>query len=314
MKAISVLTVIAAVICLAVTSVLLSRTPPEDAGATRPPILAIAHVALRVSNAEAAGNFFGRVLGFDELPAEETAQGRMKYAYFKVNDNQYIEVSPTLSSPTEDRLIDIAFRTTNARQLRRYMASHGVPVPDAVRKDSEGDLSFHVKDPAGHTVEFIQYLPGSVESRNSGKFLSPNRASREIIHAGETVDDEAVVNRFYHGILGYREMWHGGMTDNRTDWVAMVVPNGQNWLEYMLNVHNPSPRQLGVMEHLSLGVKDIHQVQNIVAARGYERGKPQIGRDGKWQFNVYDPDLTRIEFMEFKPVRKPCCSPMRSFN
>jgi hypothetical protein len=33
-----------------------------------------------------------------------------------------------------------------------------------------------------------------------------------------------------------------------------------------------------------------------------------MGKDGKWQLNVFDPDLTRVELMEFKPVEKPCCS------
>ena len=36
---------------------------------------------------------------------------------------------------------------------------------------------------------------------------------------------------------------------------------------------------------------------------------PQIGRDGKWQFNLYAPDGTRVELMEFQPAVKPCCSP-----
>jgi hypothetical protein len=36
--------------------------------------------------------------------------------------------------------------------------------------------------------------------------------------------------------------------------------------------------------------------------------QPQIGRDGKWQLNLYDPDGTRVELMEFAPVEKPCCS------
>jgi hypothetical protein len=33
-----------------------------------------------------------------------------------------------------------------------------------------------------------------------------------------------------------------------------------------------------------------------------------MGRDGKWQANLYDPDGTRVELMEFQPVAKPCCS------
>jgi hypothetical protein len=46
--------------------------------------------------------------------------------------------------------------------------------------------------------------------------------------------------------------------------------------------------------------------------RGYKaKEKPQIGRDGKWQFNMYDPNFTRVELMEPKPVEKPCCSPIQ---
>ena len=33
-----------------------------------------------------------------------------------------------------------------------------------------------------------------------------------------------------------------------------------------------------------------------------------MGKDGKWQLNLYDPDFTRVELMEFQPVQKPCCS------
>ena len=39
---------------------------------------------------------------------------------------------------------------------------------------------------------------------------------------------------------------------------------------------------------------------------------PKIGRDGKWQLNLYDPNLTRVELMEPKPVETPCCSPMKT--
>lgn len=314
MKSFKVLAGIAAAIILAATTVFLRGTAGADAAVSRPPILGIAHVALRVKDAGEARNFFGHILGFDELPQEETAKGRMRYTYFKVSDNQYIAVSPTLSSPTEDRLVHIAYRTPDARGLRRYMARHGLSVPATVRKDAEGDLSFSLTDPAGHIVEFIQYIPGSVESRNFGKFISSKRASRQIIHAGETVENRAAAGHFYDGILGYRLMWSGGMTDTQTDWVDMVVTNGSNWLEFMLNVHHPSPRTLGVMNHFSLGVKDIQQAYQTVTSRGYKAKQPQVGRDGKWQLNLYDPDLTRVEIMEFKPVQKPCCSPMRTFN
>ena len=49
----------------------------------------------------------------------------------------------------------------------------------------------------------------------------------------------------------------------------------------------------------------------ILLDRGMKINQPpKIGRDGKWQLNLYDPDLTRVEMMEFKPAQTPCCSPM----
>ncbi len=65
------------------------------------------------------------------------------------------------------------------------------------------------------------------------------------------------------------------------------------------------------MHHLALGVEQIQPAYQIVLQRGYTPPQPpKIGRDGKWQLNLYDPDWTRVEMMEFKPVQKPCCSPM----
>jgi hypothetical protein len=102
------------------------------------------------------------------------------------------------------------------------------------------------------------------------------------------------------------------MQPDHTDWVAMQVPDGTDWIEYMLNVKpNPDQHTLGVMNHISLGVKDMNYAQMKIESHGW---KPhgdehsQIGRDGKLQLNVWDPDQTRIELMEFTPVDKPCCS------
>ncbi len=101
------------------------------------------------------------------------------------------------------------------------------------------------------------------------------------------------------------------MKDTRADWIDMRVPDGTDWLEYMLNVHNPDPHLRGVMNHFALGVPDVKAGYEIAIKNGYKATeKPKVGRDGKWQFNLYDPNFTRVELMEPKPVEKPCCSPM----
>jgi hypothetical protein len=40
-----------------------------------------------------------------------------------------------------------------------------------------------------------------------------------------------------------------------------------------------------------------------------QKETPKIGRDAKWQLNLFDPDGTRAEIMEFHAIGKPCCSP-----
>jgi catechol 2,3-dioxygenase-like lactoylglutathione lyase family enzyme len=79
---------------------------------------------------------------------------------------------------------------------------------------------------------------------------------------------------------------------------------------YMLNVPaNAGKHTLGVMNHIALGVPDVRAAANQLEKAGVKlTEQPKIGRDGKWQLNLYDPDDTRVELMEFTPVEKPCCA------
>lgn len=278
---------------------------------TRPPIVGVAHIGLFTDDLAAARNFYGHVLGFDEAFTLDKPSGGLMLVYFKVNDHQYIEVFPELKTPDQDRLSHIAFETTNAQHLRDYLAAKDVKVPDKLKPGLDGNISFMIKDPDGHNVEFVEYKPGSLHSRNFGKFLPDTRISQRMIHVGVTVQDRAASDHLYKEILGFKETWHGGMKDEQTDWIDMRVPDGTDWLEYTMNVHNPTPRTLGVMHHLALGVPSVEEGYKTVLSRGLTPQKgPQIGRDGKWQLNLYDPNLTRAELMEPKPVRTPCCSPI----
>jgi catechol 2,3-dioxygenase-like lactoylglutathione lyase family enzyme len=134
--------------------------------------------------------------------------------------------------------------------------------------------------------------------------------SVRLIHAGIVVRDRAAEDHFYKDILGFRPYWHGGMKDDKDDWIDMQVPDGTDWIEFMLNVPaNADHHTLGVMNHIALGVTDIHAAEAQLRKNGWTGNEqPKIGRDGKWQLNLYDPDDTRVEFMEFTPAQKPCCS------
>jgi hypothetical protein len=72
-------------------------------------------------------------------------------------------------------------------------------------------------------------------------------------------------------------------------------------------------QSLGVMDHLSIGevaVPDAYKVlQTGDRLAGRHDTAPKIGKDGKYQFNLYDPDGIRLELMNFHATDKPCCSP-----
>jgi catechol 2,3-dioxygenase-like lactoylglutathione lyase family enzyme len=132
-----------------------------------------------------------------------------------------------------------------------------------------------------------------------------------MIHAGFVVKDSVAENRFYVDILGFRLYWQGGFKDDGTDWYELQVPDGPDWIEYMLNIPaNADHKELAVQNHFSFGVKDVHTAAAQLRSRGYETfDGPEVGRDGKDSLDAYDPDDTRIEIMEITPVQKPCCHP-----
>ena len=73
-------------------------------------------------------------------------------------------------------------------------------------------------------------------------------------------------------------------------------------------------RQLGVMDHLSIGEPSVNDAFKVLQAGDRLANvrhdqSPKIGKDGKWQFNLYDPDGIRLELMNFRATEKPCCSP-----
>jgi catechol 2,3-dioxygenase-like lactoylglutathione lyase family enzyme len=193
---------------------------------------------VKTDNLDEARKFYTGVLGYEEVFRHKRAvTGPAELSVFKVNERQYIEVSPTLQNPADDKPIQIGYATADARKLRDYLAAHGVSVPSRVTKDSDGNYSFTLKDPEGHTIEFVQYLEGSLQSRYSGKGISDRRISDHILHVGVHVKSPADQDKFYKEILGFRFLWQGGHRDDRLDWISiwrpMAITGWSTWCSTM---------------------------------------------------------------------------------
>jgi len=273
-----------------------ARTVPPP----RPKITGIDCVRIYVSDLDASRKFYGQSLGLHDQTASCVNASN---ACFSINAEQEITLllAPSEPAPT-DLIAQIVFATDDADYMRRYLRASG-PTPDPLSKD-KNSIHFDLRDREDKRIGFI--------SRRHSSPWKPdgNQVGTRLIHAGFVVHNRLKQNLLYKDLLGFRVYWHGGMKEGDDNWVDMQVPDGTDWIEYMLKVpENATHKQLGVMNHIALGVPDIQAAKEQLIKNGWKgTEEPKIGRDGKWQLNLYDPDETRVELMEFKPTNEPCCS------
>ena len=272
----------------------------------RPHILGIDSVRIAVSDMDAARRFYSDATGFDlechwcETPPPPGA--------IILPSGQIIWLVSERPSPRSSLLTEVTFAVDNLEALKQGFDENKIVSTEELARKIV--VSIRVQDPEGHAVRFTarrtqERLAKAVSSTENDASL-PKR----LIHAGWVVSDREAIDKFYRDVLGFRVYWHGGMKEGETNWIDMQVPDGTDWIEYMLNVpSNAGKRTLGVMNHIALGVPDVRAAANQLERSGVKlTEQPKIGRDGKWQLNLYDPDETRVELMEFTPVEKPCCA------
>lgn len=261
----------------------------------RPPITGIAYVEVQVSDLPKAAVFYRSLLGYNFL---RNSTGNS--ATIRVNQRQTILVHGGLPADKDERLMSLAFQTTDAAAMRMYLQAKGITVSPLVSKQANGMLYFSITDPDKHLLYFVEY-------RNTGKVqplmvADKEAVSRRILHAGLTIADTAAASRLYRDVLGFGEIWRGGANDSVTSWINMRVPEGTDYLEYMLVNGAVSRQQLGSLHHIALMVPNMQDAVDLLLPRShaasYPVAPPRVGRNNRWQLNLFDPDGTRIELME----------------
>lgn len=268
----------------------------------RPKITGIAHIALFVKDVEKARNFYSGLLGYDEVFRLNNPDGSLSMSFIKVNERQYIEISPEKQAGS-DRLNHISVEVDDAEAMRKYLASRGVKVPEKVGVGRIGNHNFNIKDPAGHTVEIVQYMPNGWSVRDKGKAVPATRVSTHIMHLGIIVNELEPQMKFYREVLGFQETWRGSKDNKTLSWVNMKVPDGDDYLEFMLHDPVPEPTKRGTAHHICLSVPNIEKTLETLKPRaeatGYKRPlEIRTGINRKRQMNLYDDDGTRTEVME----------------
>lgn len=294
---------------LTVFTVFLVLTGRTLAQQERPKITGISHMSVYTSDRVASEHFYMSTLGAVKAADPQDPNGTRFY----LSPTQFIEDLPIPPNQGLSRMARVAFETADATGMHSYLSAHGAADATRVESAPDGSKWFRVRDPEGNEVEFFEN--GSLPTLGAAAAPIGNR----IIHVGYLVKSRTAEDKFYRDQLGFKPYWSGAMQPNKVDWVSQQVPDGHDWLEYMLvGEGSTSPltslnaSHMGVLNHFSIGVANMEAAVTTLYREDRlspRHDGPQMGKDGKWQANLYDPDGTRVELMEFEPVMKPCCSP-----
>jgi lactoylglutathione lyase len=286
----------------------------QGANVVRPKITGISHVGYFVSDLPKTRAFWKEFLGFDEsYVLKKKDSDDIRIAFIKINDHQHIELFNETATHPPNMMSHLCFTVDDIEQMRTYLRSKGFDVkPGNGGKTRTGDYAFEIKDPDGMLVEFVQSLPTGMEAQAKGKFMPFTRIAENIYHLGFLVGNSEKSMEFYGDILGFKETWRGGSNPKELSWINMRVPDGDDYVEFML--YNELPNTYGTKNHISLVVPDVQKSVAVLESRpayktyGRELAV-QVGKNGKRQVNLYDPDGTRVELMEAVTVDgKPVAS------
>jgi lactoylglutathione lyase len=268
------------------------------------PVLGLAGITFSVSDLTKARRFYNGVLGLSAAFETKDGAGKVTSVYFKVNDDQYIEVVPDLTPGELVRQARIVFQSSDIETLRAVYAARGLQ-PSQIQIGKDGNPVFWLIDPEGNKLDFLQYVAGSRQMECVGKFLDPTRVSIHIPHVGLMVQHRESTMAFYEEKLGFAQ---GRIPGPRGEYIEPMSGD--------LNVETKNPpldpndpavhdqyvrEQYGAVQHVCLEVTDIRSARDTVQARGgYDdlRVRAHVGNSRHWLVHLFDPDGTRTEIME----------------
>jgi lactoylglutathione lyase len=287
---------------LKVPALLLSAATLIAQQEVRPRIVGMPHVDFRVHDIEASRHFYKDFLGYSE-PFDIITDGKLVMAFIKINDRQYVELSPE-AKPGEPRFVHLALETDDAEALRKYVKSKGYKASD--KPASLGRIrnlgGIGLEDPDGNKIDVVQYMPDGESMKDVGKDMSDKRISTRMLHAGFYVS-KPETERYYKDLLGFREFWRGTVDDKTAAYSNLMVPEGSDYIEFILAPGSNSPERYGTTYHIALEVPNmeaaIAKLNANPARKDYKRDITfKVGKNHRKQCNLFDPDGMRVELME----------------
>lgn len=260
-------------------------------GNKTPAVWGIAKMTFLVSDMEMAREYYGRFLGFDEAFSYPSPSGTV--VSFKINDRQFLEFIVDKQAKEKKRLVSVSLETESVRDMLLYLQAQGVKVSPCIT-DGAGNEVIVTQDAAGNNVEFIDLKADGLHRKSKGKFLSENRISKRMHHAGlyaEKIDEQ---DPFWVKILKCKEIVRYPL-DKTQPGVIQYLGLG----DCTENIEHYSPCDEN-FSHPCFLVEDMQETIYTLKERrnGQTVNRPSIGKTKRWLLNLQTPDKTRVEFTE----------------
>ena len=107
------------------------------------PIVGLAGIAFRVSDLTKARGYYQGVLGFAEAFSTKDQSGRVASVYFKINDDQYVEVVPDMKPGELRRQARVMFQSSDLKKLHAIYTERGL-TPTPITTGPDGNPVFRV--------------------------------------------------------------------------------------------------------------------------------------------------------------------------
>jgi catechol 2,3-dioxygenase-like lactoylglutathione lyase family enzyme len=275
-----------------------AQTPPS---LEELPVIGIANVTFKVTDLDEARDYYQRILGFAEAFDLKDPAGKVTSAYFKVNDDQYIEVTPTLRRGELNREERVVFQSTDLQKLHVLYESRGLN-PSKIQKGPDGNPLFRVVSPEGNNLDFLQYSEDSEQAKARGRFLSPDRISTHLWHVGVMTKNAATSGPFYREKLGFTNLRFGTRgeyvetpgRDANTETKPPLADTPATHVQY-------ESEQWGAVNHIGIEAADMRATRDLLQKRGgFDdlRVRAHVGNNRHWLMFLFDPAGTRTEIVE----------------
>lgn len=263
----------------------------------RPPMWGIAKMTFYVTDFSGVDKYYGEFLGFDKAFLYASPAGEV--VSYKVNDRQFLEFVKRPNSLKKNRLAKLSFDCDEIEEMHKYLLEKDVKIIEKPYQDEAGNKVLIVESPSNYQIEFIKFMPGSLHKKSKGKFLSENRVSKRIHHAGLHVSDVALNDFFYRDILGFKDMWRfKESNDAKPNYIYLRMPDCVENIEYIVTDDKFSSHPCLLFEDMQEAIYTLKE-----RADGIKIPKPMIGKGKRWLLNMRNSEGLRVEFTEANTVR-----------